>query len=520
MNNLNSVPDFSTLTPRGFADLATQRPVRLKLGQSSFLWFFHLYFGHYVTYPTADFQKQIIAAAGDPTIEHLVVMAFRESGKSTLITTAFPLWAITGELQKKYVVIVSQTQSQAQQHLKNIAAELDDNELMHKDFWPYDAEENELGISAITLPKFKAKIIALSREQGMRGLRHGPYRPDLIIADDVEDSASVKTAEGRRKTYEWFTGELLPLGSDNTKFVTVGNLLHEDSLLMRLKAGFVSGTRNGQFLEFPIVVKDVPLWPGRFKSMADVQQLKRRIDSPIMWEREYMLHLVSDDDQIIRRHMIHTYPELPTLLSGQYRRIVIGVDLAVSESDKADYTAIVTLDVRGLGESARLYILPRPFNKRVSFPTTMNVLRELDAVHHGPKFYVEQTAYQAAVPQQLEADGYDVTGVTPKADKRTRLNMIADKIQRGVILFPEHGCEELITQLTGFGIEKHDDLVDALTTAVIEYFRDDRKVGTVSFGQMDIRTFGRRPALRGYGNPSRITASMEQMPDGSWRHLA
>jgi hypothetical protein len=74
--------------------------------------------------------------------------------------------------------------------------------------------------------------------------------------------------------------------------------------------------------------------------------------------------------------------------------------------------------------------------------------------------------------------------------------------------------------LTGFGIEKHDDLVDALTTAIIEYFRDDRKVGTVTFGRMDIRAFGRRPTSPRYDNSSRIRASMERMPDGSWRHLA
>lgn len=59
--------------------------------------------------------------------------------------------------------------------------------------------------------------------------------------------------------------------------------------------------------------------------------------------------------------------------------------------------------------------------------------------------------------------------------------MIADKIQRGVILFPHKGAEELIMQLVGFGVEKHDDLVDALTMAVLEFVRDDNKGGTAKF---------------------------------------
>lgn len=43
------------------------------------------------------------------------------------------------------------------------------------------------------------------------------------------------------------------------------------------------------------------------------------------------------------------------------------------------------------------------------------------------------------------------------------------------------GSKELITQLVGFGIEKHDDLVDALTIAVIKMATEDQKGGTATF---------------------------------------
>jgi phage terminase large subunit-like protein len=35
-------------------------------------------------------------------------------------------------------------------------------------------------------------------------------------------------------------------------------------------------------------------------------------------------------------------------------------------------------------------------------------------------------------------------------------------IKTGVVKFPRKGAEQLITQLLGFGSEKHDDAVDAL----------------------------------------------------------
>jgi predicted phage terminase large subunit-like protein len=491
------------------------RAVRQAICSQSFYWFFHLYFGHYIEYPTADFQRELMELASQPSIEHLVVMAFRESGKSTIITTAFPLWAVMGNLQKKYVVIVSQTQNQAQQHLKNVAAELESNNLISKDFMPYDYEDNELGVSAINLPKFGARIIAVSREQGVRGLRHGPHRPDLIISDDVEDSNSVKTSEGRKKTYDWFTGELLPLGTEKTKFITVGNLLHEASLLMRLKAGFESGQRNGRFLEYPLVNDGKPLWLSRFPNEAAIERLEKRIANPIIWQREYMLHLVPDDDQIVTPEMIQYYQQIPQALVGQSHKIVIGVDLAISEKDSADCTAMVILDIIGDDDKQQIYVHPQPFNKHVTFPETIERIHDLNAIYHYPTFYVETTAYQEALLQSLKQHTIDVTGVKPQSDKRTRLNMIAHKIKSGSILFPEHGCEALIAQLVGFGIEKHDDLVDALTMAVLENARDERTTGRMWVGRHHL--FDSRQTLTGRGTPGKISGfSIELGSDGNW----
>lgn len=495
-----------------------QRAIRLKISGESLYWFFHLYFGHYIKFPTASFQREMMSLASDPDIEQLVIVAFRESGKSTIISTALPLWSVIGQLQKKYIVIVSQTQYQAQQHLANVAQELEGNELIRKDFWPYDYEQNELGVSAINLPKFGARIIAVSREQGVRGLRHGPHRPDLIIADDVEDSRTVKNSDSRNRNFAWFTGELLPLGGDTTKYIVVGNLLHEDSLLMRLKGGIERGERNGLYREYPLERDGVSLWPERFPNKESLQKLERRIADRIRFEREYRLHLVPDDEQIIVPGMVHYYPELPELHRNERRHLVVGVDLAISERDAADCTAMVTLDIRGSDENLRMYVLPHPINKRIGFPETIDLVKEVNVALHGPKFYVETTAYQEALVQSLKRDTIDAKGVKPNSDKRTRLNMIADKIQRGVILFPEQGCKDLITQLVGFGIEKHDDLADALTLAVIEAVRDDITTPRVWVGTHNLWQDKRVPAGRVGGRKhwSRRLDDWEEATSGEW----
>lgn len=77
------------------------RLVRTSITKDSFLYFFHFYYAHYVKYETADFQKEIMHHLEKSPTEDLFVVAFRGSGKSTMVTTAYPIWAILGKQQKK-----------------------------------------------------------------------------------------------------------------------------------------------------------------------------------------------------------------------------------------------------------------------------------------------------------------------------------------------------------------------------------------------------------------------------------
>lgn len=70
----------------------------------------------------------------------------------------------------------------------------------------------------------------------------------------------------------------------------------------------------------------------------------------------------------------------------------------------------------------------------------------------------------------VPAEGVKVAG----QDKRSRLAMVTHLIKHGKIRFPKKGAEELLMQLTGFGIEKHDDLADAFSLLIIKILEDDR----------------------------------------------
>lgn len=357
------------ITQRIFDSMMKDRKVRTEITKESHWYFFHFYFAHYITYPTADFHEGIIKLTENEKLMNLFIVAFRGSGKSTIITTSYPLWAILGKQQKKFILILGQTKIQAKQHMMNMKRELESNDLLKKDLGPFQEESDEWGSTSLVFTKYKARITAASTEQSIRGLRHNQHRPDLIIGDDIEDLNSVKTCEGREKTYNWLMGEVIPCGDKSTRLIIVGNLLHEDSLLMRIRESIRYKRMYGLFRSIPLLNdKNEIAWPGKYPTIKDINEEKLRTGNNHAWQREYMLRILPTDDQVIHREWIHYYDELPPLEYTKYLYTWAGVDLAISEKSTADYTAIVSAQVHGRKENRKIYILPYPINRRILFP--------------------------------------------------------------------------------------------------------------------------------------------------------
>jgi len=70
------------------------------------------------------------------------------------------------------------------------------------------------------------------------------------------------------------------------------------------------------------------------------------------------------------------------------------------------------------------------------------------------------------LPQMLEMQGVEAEAIKPRGDKRVRLSLTSTAIKSGIIKFPRHGCEDLIRQIVGFGVEKHDDMADAFSLLI------------------------------------------------------
>ena len=149
------------------------------------------------------------------------------------------------------------------------------------------------------------------------------------------------------------------------------------------------------------------------------------------------------------------------------------MDLAISTKESADCTTCVTGEVTWTSGKLEIYVQPHPINRRMSFHDTMNAL---DEVRHSSQmsseFFVEAVAYQQAATDELKRRAFSVQAMHPIKDKRARLRVAARHIKMGVVKFPRGGCEQLLTQLLGFGAEKHDDAVDALVYLILGVIGD------------------------------------------------
>ncbi|MFH1235569.1 MAG: hypothetical protein V1685_01360, partial [Parcubacteria group bacterium] len=263
--------------------------LRKSLAREDPLWFCLIYLRHHLEFPLAPFHLEMLHLLKHPKYAFIAVMAFRESGKSIIMNTANVLWSILGQPQKKFAVVVSKTQEQAKTHFSNLKEELLHNELLRADFGPFAEDEREWNKMSLELLYHSSKIVSISMEQSVRGMKYGALRPDLIVCDDIEDISSEQEESKRNETLQRFSSEILPLGSSGTRIIILGNLICQESLLMRLKKDIADGRIDGIFRAYPIIDdRRRILWPEKYRSIESVRKLSKRFPI-VVWVREFLL---------------------------------------------------------------------------------------------------------------------------------------------------------------------------------------------------------------------------------------
>ncbi len=451
-----------------FDELIEETAMRREMAKT-FLGFMLVYMSHYLTLRPADFHPEMIRDLSNDEIQFLAYTGFRGCAKSATIL-GFVLWSALENYERSpFIIPVNDTDDVARLTIANIREELEYNTLILKDYgetinkrevsrYSKMSETNIVLVNGV-------RIMSRSRGQKIRGLRHRQHRVSLVVMDDIEERTRVDKKDYRDKTEAWLTNDIIPAIDElKGRLVLLGNLLHSDAIMARVK-------------KFPhFVCKDFSLfkgepiwenctWKAKYPTPESLKLQEEKVGH-MAWLREYCLKVIPPEGQEVKEDWIVRYKELPKVVT----KAGVGQDLAISKAQTADYTTLVS-GVAAIEQGMpHIYILPNPVNARLSFHETIQQMKSTAMAmkaYATPTFYVENVAYQKAAIEEAKREMLVVKEVRPGADKRARLRAAATFIQNGTVVFPEKGCETLLDQILGFGVEEHDDLVDAFVYLVL-----------------------------------------------------
>jgi predicted phage terminase large subunit-like protein len=305
----------------------------------------------------------------------VAIAAPRGHAKSTAITLGYGLATLLFR-ERKYMLVVSDTEEQAAMFLGMMKQELQDNEDLISLF---DIWKNEKGVvefekdsSTDIIVRFKDgarfRVMAKGAEQKVRGRLWDGTRPDIIICDDMENDELVLNTERRKKMYNWFIGALLPSLSDQGIVRMVGTILHSDSLLEKVMPDpgnkFTMTTDLKQWstkqkgiwksVKYRAHDRDFNqlLWPSKkkpqfFKDLYAQAVLDGTTDA---YSREYLNYPIDESVSFFRRQDFLPITEDDRKMKLNY---YITVDLAISQEETADYSVFV---IAGVDESKRIHL--------------------------------------------------------------------------------------------------------------------------------------------------------------------
>lgn len=461
-------------------EVENDRELRVQLAIDSFFHFIAFYLPHLFTLAPALFHKDIIDAleSEDELDKYLSILGFRGSAKTTIIE-AFVLWSMLNG-KHNFIIYLSSTITDAKMKVKNISSQIEDNQKLLEDFSidldnkVSDKYREKWSEGQITIGN--CTLMAKSVGSSIRGAKYKDSRPDLIVCDDIEDVEDAATKEKREKTRNWVMSEVIPgtkqgVMADNVKIVFIGNLVHRDCLQARLKKNkFVN------HMEFWLYDEDGNVtWEALYPTEEAIQREKNKVMlaneelGRIVWAREYLGKLVDESDVVLKKEDVQRYPK--EWLQRAFLYAGAGMDFAFTKKQSSDYTAIVRgVEVKNDEGERRLLILPNNVQSRMNLSESMDKVMQVDsALPPGSKWYPEDVTSNKHIIEVMERNLGASRVIPMKAvkDKRARLTAACFHVETGRVLFPEEGCEDLLENILGFGVEEHDDYADAFAYLVL-----------------------------------------------------
>lgn len=286
--------------------------------------------------PTPAFHREAWALYASDAKQCLVV-APRDHAKSTGLTFDYILAEMLFR-SSRYAILIGSTEDKAAEQLSNITEELESNEDIRREFGIRAFEAlTKTEVICVHDDGHRFRILARGAEQKIRGAMWNGMRPDLIVADDMEDDEQVENKDRRAKFRRWFFRAAKQALSKRGKIRVHGTILHEDALLSRLmrnkiwKHLFYKAHKS--YNDFSDL-----LWPERWtaEDLRNRQIEFEEDDDSAGYSQEFLNTPLDNNKSYLKKSQFLSMLEEDYLTQ---KKFYCGVDFAFSKKESANHSA-------------------------------------------------------------------------------------------------------------------------------------------------------------------------------------
>lgn len=434
-------------------------------------YFAERYFSHILENKTPDFHYEVYNL-----LKHrrVAIGAPRGFAKSTLVQRIYGIWLLLNH-EGADILTISNSQDLAQEFIRSIKLELQNNEKILSDYSDLKWGDNistKWTESHISIQKGN-KLFSQMRAKG-RGCQVRGFRPTHILCDDLEDDELVKSEERRKDLRQWFLSALLRTIKQEQQLVVIGTKLHPLALLTEIldnKDYF----HDWKTRTFKALEHEKSIWEDRFPTEWLLSERKKDTYS---FEAEYQNNPLAGTEQLFKKEWLDIardgYPkELP-----RAKTLVIAIDPAISTKDYADNTAFAVVILGEDGNAYELEILAGKFGTWQFVDEFWKLYAKYNRLYPNLVFdvVIETVAFQQVYEKLLKEEARKKSiflsirsvDLGTAEDKRPR-----DKFSRAMAI--THFFEQervfiktpdLYEELMLFPTGSHDDRVDAFVYAL------------------------------------------------------
>lgn len=458
-----------------------------------------------------EFHRELCNKLDELVVEPTKRIAWscpRGHGKSAYLSNIFPVHQVVFK-KRHYILIVSETEKMAQKFVEWVADQLKFNAKLREDYGDIlspKKNQNESDNLEGFITNNNVKVQSASIGKQLRGARHGAFRPDLVILDDLESAKNTNTKELRDKNLHWFNSVIVPIGDvTRTSYIYMGTLVHGQGLLPdvlkrsdydgKIYSAIVSDPTHPEMwehVENKLRDTDNPnrlqeaelyymenkdkmdegvrtLWSERF-TYFDLINTKVNVGSRA-FASEY-LNKPSDDESSIFKQDYFMYFDDKDLYQGN-KKMHLDIygfwDIAIGKNSRSDYNAIVII-----GRDNRtgvIYVLDT-FAEKIPMHEALKVAYKMILKWRPKMFGVETVQAQYDMYRQLKEMLYKggiynsrLLPYNPRGRKEDRIEQLEPLVESGYLRFKK-SQRLMIEMLQLFPSHDHDDLPDALASVV------------------------------------------------------